>query len=63
MAERGICDGGTSCVADEFQLILKTNYPWFAARATKLAADETKRLGGSRDDLGIDGSFRKLAVD
>ena len=55
--------GLSTCVADEFQLILRTNYPWLAARVSKLAADETKRLRGRTDDFGVDGSFRKLAVD
>lgn len=50
-------------VADDFRLLLRINMPWLRARQTYLASDESKRVGSRQDDFGIDGSFRKLAVD
>lgn len=54
-----------SRVADDWYLIIHSSMPWFRARQKKLASDESKRVGGKpkHDDFGIEGSFRKLAVD
>ncbi|XP_034246563.1 alpha-tocopherol transfer protein-like isoform X2 [Thrips palmi] len=52
-------------MCDDWHLIIHTNMPWILARQAKLAADESKRVGGKprQDDFGVEGSFRKLAVD